>query len=696
LHRAEVRPYINRSPSIASIHAVVGKDALQLSGCGLFYTAAKVGTGAKAEYKVIFNLTTPWLVLTNDGKAPDLTPFKGAIVEAVGKAATAAHRALAKLPGPAMSIKEAAYSVIEVTIRLPIGDDDFADDLLHARGRSEVTLPIDTTVTRSNSGGRPKKERPEDPAQQFRSEDAAASGAIQIGGGMLPYAAAEGERRMIAQAIPIYQMEGRLVRIANGPITVAIDHEKQIVEAKRTLPISNVMMRGFLNEAAPWEKYDGRAGCHIPTNATEDIAQLILDRDGYWQFPVLTMLINVPALRSDNSLLTTPGYDPATGLYFDPAGVEFPEIPDRPTRDDAMRAVQALIEPIREVPFPKVGQHRDYSVAVSAILSIVHRHDLDTVPAHVIDAVAARTGKGLTTNYEAIVGTGSPAPAVLATRNPEETEKALIAMLRTGATLVSLDNLVHPIGESGVINQILTEPVINARILGQTETFRARNRHVILMNGNHIVIEDDLVHRVVRATLDAEVEEPQFRTFHSENPLIVARRDRGRLVAAALTILRWHRQCGCPDQGERPLGGFETWDRQVRGAVIALDVGDPVASQAGVKKTDYRRNNHTRFLHAWFGAASQDWSGKCTTPMTARELAEYAMRGSYTAEPLYPELRAIMFELFDDKRNGINARVVGMTLSKIAKQIMGGLRVEEAGENAAKVMRWVVRQVSGN
>jgi len=160
-----------------------------------------------------------------------------------------------------------------------------------------------------------------------------------------------------------------------------------------------------------------------------------------------------------------------------------------------------------------------------------------------------------------------------------------------------------------------------------------------------------------------------------------------------LTILRWHRQCACPNHGERPLGGFETWDSQVRGALIALDVGDPVASQAGVKKTDYRRNNHTRFLHAWFGAASKDWSGKCTTPMTARELTECAMRGSYTADPLYPELRAIMFELFDDKRNGLNVRVVGMTLSKLTKQIMGGLRVEEAGENASKVMQWIVRQV---
>jgi hypothetical protein len=110
--RAEVDLYINRSPSIASIHALVGKDALQLSGCGLVYTAAKIGTGAKADYKIIFNLTTPWLVLTNDGKAPDLTPFKGAIVEAVGRAATAAHRALAKPPGPVMSIKEAAYSVM--------------------------------------------------------------------------------------------------------------------------------------------------------------------------------------------------------------------------------------------------------------------------------------------------------------------------------------------------------------------------------------------------------------------------------------------------------------------------------------------------------------------------------------------------------------------------------------------------------
>jgi hypothetical protein len=50
--------------------------------------------------------------LAGDGKTPALSPLRRTITEAVGKAAKAAHRAMAR-PPTAMSIKEAAWAVME-------------------------------------------------------------------------------------------------------------------------------------------------------------------------------------------------------------------------------------------------------------------------------------------------------------------------------------------------------------------------------------------------------------------------------------------------------------------------------------------------------------------------------------------------------------------------------------------------------
>src|SRR5690606_3990739 len=51
---------------------------------------------------------------------------------------------------------------------------------------------------------------------------------------------------------------------------------------------------------------------------------------GTWRLRVLRGIIEAPTMRPDGSILSEPGYDPATGIYLDTGGVVFPAIPDRP------------------------------------------------------------------------------------------------------------------------------------------------------------------------------------------------------------------------------------------------------------------------------------------------------------------------------------------------------------------------------
>jgi putative DNA primase/helicase len=62
-------------------------------------------------------------------------------------------------------------------------------------------------------------------------------------------------------------------------------------------------------------------------------------------------IVNAPTLRPDCSIISDPGYDAATDLFFDPLGVDFPAIPSRPTREEALAALTLIENLIGTFPF---------------------------------------------------------------------------------------------------------------------------------------------------------------------------------------------------------------------------------------------------------------------------------------------------------------------------------------------------------
>jgi hypothetical protein len=103
--------------------------------------------------------------------------------------------------------------------------------------------------------------------------------------------------------------------------------------------------------------------------AAEDapkVAATYRERVGRWQLPVLAGIITAPTLRQDGSVLSEPGYDPASGLLLDPCGVAFPPIPEQPDWDAAREAISELLQLIETFPFVA---DTDRAVAISAILT---------------------------------------------------------------------------------------------------------------------------------------------------------------------------------------------------------------------------------------------------------------------------------------------------------------------------------------
>jgi len=106
---AEIALWVNRSPNFAEIAGFIYGGDLVLKGYGIRECVEGVGAGS---YSIIVSIIVPFVELAGDGKAPALSPFRRTICEVVGRAAKAAHRAMAR-PPTTVSIKEAAWAAME-------------------------------------------------------------------------------------------------------------------------------------------------------------------------------------------------------------------------------------------------------------------------------------------------------------------------------------------------------------------------------------------------------------------------------------------------------------------------------------------------------------------------------------------------------------------------------------------------------
>jgi hypothetical protein len=118
---ADIELLINRSMTVATIHASFHPDGLYVRGCGLGRWAKVPKTG---DYAVTLSVIAPHIQLATDGKEPALAPFSEAIAGALSEACRAAYRAMSR-PDRGVSIKDAAWSVMEDAYRIASGDGRF-------------------------------------------------------------------------------------------------------------------------------------------------------------------------------------------------------------------------------------------------------------------------------------------------------------------------------------------------------------------------------------------------------------------------------------------------------------------------------------------------------------------------------------------------------------------------------------------
>jgi hypothetical protein len=474
----------------------------------------------------------------------------------------------------------------------------------------------------------------------------------------------EAEVFLVERDLDVYEFGDVVARIAPGPIVTA---DNRTAVALRIVRISNQHMVERFTAVAQFVIWDSRRGDWVAKTCPPSIAQAYLERAGLRHLRPLLGLASSPIFRRDGSILDTPGYDQASCVHFDPRGTVFPKVADAPTREDAVTALNFVVSLYDEVPFV---DDASLSVALSANLCAVSRFAIRGMPLHGFNATAAGSGKSMACDIASIIATGSEAPALSIGSDPEELKKSLGAELSSGASVVNLDNCEFPVGGE-LINQVLTQERVKVRILGMSRMAEIPRGALIMANGNGLSIVGDLVRRSILATIDAKQEQPWLRTFKTENPVLRAKRERGHLVHALLTILRAHHVAGYPRHGKPPLGSFTDWDALIRGALIWCGRADPCDTMEHMRVADPRRSSLASVLYRWRAALGSE---ELTTGDVIRRAVD-RVPGSPN-EFMFPEFRESLLDVAGDG-GAINSRRLGKWLSKNRGTVADTLRIEE-------------------
>jgi hypothetical protein len=497
--------------------------------------------------------------------------------------------------------------------------------------------------------------------------------------GELPDIVDQAEAALMDSGLQIFQRDRMLVRVTKRGVP-SIRNYKRDPGMLGMVVVDSPYLVEALTRSAVWEKFDSRTDKWRRANAPEQVASTYIARSGQWNVPRLWDLITTPTLRPDGTILQTPGYDAPTHVYYDPCGTKFPEIPDKPTADQAREAFKLLKEAFGSFPY---NSEVDRSVALAAVLTAVVRRYLPSAPLVAISAPVPASGKTLLSDCVALLVTGAPAPAMTFAETDEEAKKTALAVLMEGDPVVLIDNVERPLSGDWLCS-ILTSEIYKQRMLGKTEMISVPTRTLFLATGNNIQIAGDMRSRSLLCRLDPKTERPEQREFNYDlRDRLLAQRP--QLVAAALTLMRGFVVSGksIAEVGCKQWGRFERWTEMVRAPLMWMDCEDPCDSLKTIEQQDPTRGDHLAVLECW----AKEFKDK---PITLREALEYLHLGEPTDAG--KRLLELFHDLGDDRHGKISTRRMGKWFEKRTLVRVGGYQIERGGDEG-HAATWKVTKV---
>jgi putative DNA primase/helicase len=369
---------------------------------------------------------------------------------------------------------------------------------------------------------------------------------------------------------------------------------------------------------------------YSPTTLSNTIANLYLyGLEGQWGLKLFRGITTAPILSDDGSIRAARGYDPRSGLWCH--NIPSVTVPDQPSRDDALAALNFLRSTFKTFPFADAQRLMDPDLGVDVIrldqkpgmdestflvglMTAVCRAGLPLAPGLLLNAPSgsgAGTGKGLLVRAMCIIASGAKPSAFTSGHDKEEFDKRLTAAFIEARPAVFLDNFNAQQLKSDILAAVLTEDPAMVRIMGQTKNVPLHTRTFVAITGNGVQIAEDMVRRILLCKLNAKMADPEQRKF-APGFLDHIYALRPQLLSACLTIWRWGRQNDV--QAGIPLGSYEVWSAWCRDPLLALGCTDPVEQLAEIKADDPHRKQQVEVFETW-------WERHGSAAVKATELA---------------------------------------------------------------------------
>ncbi|WP_432020419.1 bifunctional DNA primase/polymerase [Streptomyces sp. 1222.5] len=396
---------------------------------------------------------------------------------------------------------------------------------------------------------------------------------------------------------------------------------------------------------------------------------------------VLKGVTHTPLVRRDGSVLSTPGYDPATRLLYLPsADMDMPAVPENPTREQVREAVDLLSFMMSGFPFV----HDDHRANDIGYLLTPLLRELLPPPykAFGFNARQPGSGKTLMSTLGRIIHGG-----VFRGSTPEdeaEMRKQVTSILdQTTGPIVVFDNVTKVL-QSATLAALLTSASYSDRRLGASEEVTRRNDRVWSFTGNNCQIGGDLPRRTILIDIDPGVPHPEERTGFAIDDIeswTAARR--GELLRALLILVRAWVVNGM----EYTQAGSDSFSRWV-GAVRAILAS---AGIAGVFDSKGTRVEVADEDDEWadFLEAAERVRGDSTWPVTEL-LKDFVTIDRLTIDCLPADLAKKVNEARGD------FRAIGKSLGRWLKNREGRwareVTVRSAGKTRTGVQTWRVER----
>ena len=486
----------------------------------------------------------------------------------------------------------------------------------------------------------------------------------------------------LAREHDIYQRGGMLVHLIEQD---ADSGDGEGVRREAGAPVVRELLKPLLRErltrVARWVRLEQRGGEEVvvPAHPSGWAVDAVHARGSWPRVRRLGAVVTHPVLLPNGTILTADGYHKGTRLL-----VRLPrdlaiEVSDRPTRAAVTAAVGELLDPLTDFPF-ETPAHR--AAIVAGLLTPLAYFAFDgPAPLFLIDKNVRGAGAGLLADVVAIILSGRRFPVMTYTSDREELRKRITTAAVEGERLILLDNLAGAVGND-VLAAALTSTSWKDRLLGGNRMFNGPLYVTWFATGNNVQLQADTSRRVCHARMESADERPELRAGFKYRALRAhVRANRGRLLSAALTILRGWAVAGKPTHGLKAWGSYEPWSDVVREAVVFAGLPDPGDTRMALQTAADRDAGAMGVILD--GLEKLDANGRGVTAADIIAKLKNVDDGS-------PEWVAEMRSAVEELCGKLDARPLSMKLRHFKRRNFHGKMLDAAGADRQHGNRWTV------